>query len=160
MMDLGATICTPRAPACAICPLSDLCAGRAAGLAAELPRKAPKAAKPLREGTLWLARAPGAWLMERRAPRGLLGGTLGLPGDGWDGAGGPAPLDCPWHPAGEVRHTFTHFHLTARVLVADLPAPLPALRGTWLAAEAVRPDDLPTVMAKAFALGAATFSPR
>ena len=92
VMDLGATICTPRNPACALCPWSAGCMARAAGVQADLPRKMPKAEKPVRRGTVWLGFRDGAVLMERRAERGLLGGMLGLPGDGWDGAGGrPRP---------------------------------------------------------------------
>jgi A/G-specific adenine glycosylase len=67
MMDLGATICTPRNPACTLCPLNQLCQARAQGIAADLPRKAAKAEKPTREGTLWLARQ-GA-LLAGDAPR-------------------------------------------------------------------------------------------
>jgi A/G-specific adenine glycosylase len=149
VMDLGATICTPRSPACGICPGS-IPARRAAGIQAELPRKLPKADKPLRRGTLWLGHQDGALLLERRPDRGLLGGMLGIPGDGWDGAGGPAPAEAAWQEVGEVRHTFTHFHLILRVLVA--PVPGPADRGQWLPRTAFRPADLPTVMRKAWDL--------
>ncbi|MEL6522068.1 MAG: A/G-specific adenine glycosylase, partial [Pseudomonadota bacterium] len=81
VMDLGATICTPRSPACGICPWMDGCSARRAGNAAQLPRKAPKVAKPIRFGTAYLARrGDGAWLLERRPSKGLLGGMLGWPG--------------------------------------------------------------------------------
>lgn len=154
MMDLGATICTPRNPVCSLCPLARFCAGRAAGLAAELPRKAPKAAKPVRQGIVWVARRPdGAFLLERRPERGLLGGMLGFPGDGWDGAGGPAPVVADWRLAGEVRHTFTHFHLILSVQIAETVAP--PLRGEWGAAPGFRPADLPTLMRKAHDLALA-----
>ncbi|MDE3121750.1 MAG: A/G-specific adenine glycosylase, partial [Paracoccaceae bacterium] len=98
MMDLGATICTPRKPACGICPLVEPCAARAAGLAADLPRKAPKAEKPTRFGIVYLARrSDGAWLLERRPDRGLLGGMLGWPGSDWSAAPTPAPpLAADW----------------------------------------------------------------
>jgi A/G-specific adenine glycosylase len=75
---------------------------------------------------------------------------LGLPGDGWDGAGGPAPAEAEWQEVGEVRHTFTHFHLILRVMVAEVSGP--ATRGEWLARAAFRPADLPTVMRKAWDL--------
>lgn len=149
VMDLGATICTPKGPACGLCPWMAICAARRAGDQAGLPRKAAKAAKPVRQGRLWVARrADGAWLMERRPGHGLLGGMLGFPGDGWDGAGGPAPLQADWHEVGEVRHTFTHFHLVLTILVARDEGP--AARGDWLAG--VRPADLPTLMRKALEL--------
>jgi A/G-specific adenine glycosylase len=150
VMDLGATICTPRNPACGICPWVHACEARAAGVQADLPLKSPKAEKPLRRGTLWLGHRDGALLLERRPDRGLLGGMLGIPGDGWDGAGGPAPAEATWQEIGEVRHTFTHFHLILRVLVA--PVSGPAARGHWLPRTDFRPADLPTVMRKAWDL--------
>ena len=155
VMDLGATICTPRNPACGICPWRDPCRARAEGVQASLPRKAEKAAKPVRHGTVWLARrADGAWLLERRPERGLLGGMLGWPGSDWDGAGGPAPLEADWREAGEVRHTFTHFHLILRVMRADVADAAP-LRGAFLTRADFRPADLPTLMRKAHDLAAA-----
>lgn len=85
VMDLGATVCTPRRPSCAICPWVNDCRARAAGVQADLPRKLAKAAKPQRHGTVWVARRDdGAWLLERRPDRGLLGGMLGWPGTAWD----------------------------------------------------------------------------
>jgi A/G-specific adenine glycosylase len=150
VMDLGATICTPRSPACGICPWVHACAARGAGVQAGLPRKSPKADTPLRRGTVWLGHRDGAILLERRPERGLLGGMLGLPGDAWDGAGGPAPAEADWQEAGEVRHTFTHFHLILRVMVAEVSGPV--TRGEWLDRAAFRPADLPTVMRKAWDL--------
>ena len=79
VMDLGATICTPRNPACGICPWTGACMARAAGVQTELPRKTTKPAKPVREGRLWIARrTDGAMLLETRPERGLLGGKVGL----------------------------------------------------------------------------------
>jgi A/G-specific adenine glycosylase len=75
---------------------------------------------------------------------------LGIPGDGWDGAGGPVPAVADWQEVGEVRHTFTHFHLILRVMVAPVTGPV--IRGEWLARKAFRPGDLPTVMRKAWDL--------
>jgi A/G-specific adenine glycosylase len=156
VMDLGATICSPRSPACGICPLAQSCEARAAGVAADLPRKSPKAEKPLRRGTLWLGHRDGALLLERRPERGLLGGMLGFPGDGWDGAGGEAPATADWREIGEVRHTFTHFHLILRVQVAAVAGPV--TRGQWMPREGFRPADLPTVMRKAWDLARASLT--
>ena len=151
VMDLGATICTPRNPACAICPWLIPCQARAENTQATLPRKTAKPAKPTRTGTLWLARGPnGTWLTETRPLKGLLGGMLGFPGTNWDGAGGPEPLEANWHRIGDIRHTFTHFHLILDVMLAHTST-IPT-RGQF--AE-VRPSDLPTVMRKAYDLAAA-----
>jgi len=154
VMDLGATICTPRNPACGICPLVDDCAGRAAGIASELPRKLPKKAKPTRLGHIYVARnSVGDWLLETRPARGLLGGMLGWPTSDWTEEAPPEapPLPGPWRDTGaEVRHTFTHFHLRLRVHVAicdDQPA-----RGAFMPHSGFQPASLPTVMRKAFDL--------
>ncbi len=151
VMDLGATICTPKSPACGICPWLELCAARRLGIAADLPAKTPKAPKPTRFGIAYVGRrADGALLLERRPDKGLLGGTLGWPGSDW----GDAPEDAPpaagtWRdPGGEVRHTFTHFHLRLALRVADLPADCEALRGEFMPARDFRASDLPTVMRK------------
>ena len=151
VMDLGATICTPRNPACSLCPWSAPCEARANNTQTELPRKTPKPTKPTRQGTLWLARHPnGMWLTETRPERGLLGGMLGVPGTNWDGAGGPEPLTANWQRVGEVRHTFTHFHLILDVMLAHTTAN--PQRGTYTP---IRPSDLPTLMRKAYDLASA-----
>jgi A/G-specific adenine glycosylase len=153
VMDLGATICTPRRPACGLCPWRAPCRARADGVQADLPRRLAKAAKPVRRGQVWIARRKdGAWLLETRPARGLLGGMLGWPGSDWDGAGGPAPLAADWREAGEVRHTFTHFHLALTVMVAEVPDGAAPLRGSFLPQADFRPDDLPSLMQKAQAL--------
>ncbi len=150
VMDLGATICTPRRPACGICPWSEACAGRAAGLAADLPRRAPRAAKSVRRGAAYLARRPdGAWLLETRPARGLLGGMLGWPGSDWaeEVPDHCPPVAAPWREAGEIRHTFTHFHLILTLFTAETDA-MPE-RGRFVAPEAFQPADLPSLMRKA-----------
>jgi len=160
MMDLGATVCTPRRPTCGLCPLAGLCSARRAGLAETLPRRVPKAAKPLRFGHAYVARrADGAWLLERRPASGLLGGMLGWPGSDWGESPAPAPpLAADWQRlTGEVRHTFTHFHLRLAVHVAEAgPGARPA-RGAFLPVPAFRPGDLPTVMRKVFDLARGAF---
>ena len=155
VMDLGATVCTPRAPACRICPLIHACAARRAGVAAELPRRAEKAAKPVRHGTAWLAlREDGTVLVETRPASGLLGGMLGLPGGPWSESPPQprAPFAADWRDLGEVRHTFTHFHLILRLRGARLPACAAAPAGAWLAAGPLAAA-LPSVMRKALRLG-------
>ncbi|MDO6584371.1 A/G-specific adenine glycosylase [Salipiger sp. 1_MG-2023] len=155
VMDLGATLCTPRNPACGLCPWRRACAAWEAGTAAELPKKAPKARKPTRLGIAYLARrVDGAWLLERRPDKGLLGGMLGWPGSDW----GEAPQEAPpiraeWKTLpGEARHTFTHFHLRLTVKTALVPMDRPPERGDFIELPEFSPSDLPTVMRKAFDL--------
>ncbi|KEP69687.1 adenine glycosylase [Thioclava dalianensis] len=145
MMDLGATICTPRNPACAICPLIGACAAQAQGIAADLPRKAAKKPKPTRHGFAYVAvNAAGDVLLERRPDKGLLGGTLGFPGSDWSETPSPAPpFEADWREApAEVRHTFTHFHLHLRVLTAQVEG------NDFTARAQFAPGDLPTLMRK------------
>ena len=161
MMDLGATLCTPRNPACGICPLSTTCDGRIQGIAAQLPRKEPKKAKPIRFGFVYLAqRTDGAWLLERRPDSGLLGGMLGWPGSDWsDAPTENPPLDALWHDPGlEVRHTFTHFHLRLALRIAEVPRSANPESGTFLPKKQFRPSDLPTVMRKAYDLASPLFA--
>lgn len=163
VMDLGATICTPRAPACGICPWWAHCHARAMGSQAGLPRKSPKPGKPVRHGIAYLVQRghDGAWLLEQRPDQGLLGGMLGWPGSNWTET---VPVDCPplaadWTEIpGEVRHTFTHFHLRLRVRAARIPPGLTPERGWFQDRGAFRPSDLPTVMRKAFNLAEPWFS--
>jgi A/G-specific adenine glycosylase len=161
VMDLGATICTPRAPACGICPLRAACAGQAAGIAESLPRKMARREKPVRLGHAYLARrADGAWLLERRPPRGLLGGMLGWPGSDWSDDPAPAPpLAAPWRRLeAEVRHTFTHFHLRLALHVVRTDLDARPERGHFLGPDAFRPAALPTVMRKAYDLARGTLA--
>lgn len=156
VMDLGATICTPRNPACGICPWRVPCVARAQGTAADLPRKTPKKAQPVRRGIAYVARrADGAWLLERRPDRGLLGGMLGWPGSDWI-EGAPMaipPIGADWTTLdAEARHTFTHFHLLLNIKIARIPLGQAPQTGEFLDPAAFRPSDLPTVMRKVFDL--------
>ncbi|MGR3511381.1 MAG: A/G-specific adenine glycosylase [Paracoccaceae bacterium] len=159
VMDLGATICTPKSPACGICPWMTACEARALGIQGTLPAKEPKKPKPTRFGFVYIGRrTDGAWLLEQRPEKGLLGGMLGWPGSDWS----DAPVETPpaagdWHDLGaEVRHTFTHFHLRLAVRVAQLEETVAPISGTFIPAKTFRPSDLPTVMRKAYDLAAAS----
>ncbi|SPF79720.1 A/G-specific adenine glycosylase [Pseudoprimorskyibacter insulae] len=155
VMDLGATICTPRNPACGLCPWRKGCAAWDAGTAAELPKKEPRKKKPTRLGIAYLARrVDGAWLLERRPDKGLLGGMLGWPGSDWnDAPKEDPPIRAEWKALNtEARHTFTHFHLRLTVKTALVPMDRTPQRGEFIELSDFRPADLPTVMRKAFDL--------
>ena len=159
LFDLGATVCTPAAPACALCPWQGDCAGHRRGIAADLPQKAAKPARPLRHGVhFWLTDAAGRVLLRRRPPRGLLGGMSELPGTPWRAApwtaaewAAHAPMPADWSDAGEVRHGFTHFELRLAVMAADVPA----IAGAGMLTDIATLGDaaLPSVMRKCVALG-------
>ncbi len=160
VMDLGATICTPKNPACGICPWQTPCAARAVGIQAELPRKTPKKPKPTRHGIAYVARREdGAWLLEQRPEKGLLGGMLGWPGSEWSETPEPdPPVAAEWQGlSDEARHTFTHFHLKLRVETAVLPMNTTSTRGHFIANSDFRPSNLPTVMRKVFDLARHSF---
>jgi A/G-specific adenine glycosylase len=151
LMDLGATICTPRKPACSLCPWNDACVAHREGRAAALPVKAPKKARPERFGTAFVVRrADGAILLRRRPPRGLLGGMSEVPGSAWTAAPEEAqhPLAADWQSAQPVAHGFTHFLLHLAVERAEVGLATPAPPGHWWAATPAE-EALPSVMKKA-----------
>lgn len=151
LMDLGATICTPKSPTCGLCPVKAGCLARTGFDPAEFPRKRPKATKPTRYGIAYVARrSDGAWLLERRPDTGLLGGMLGWPGAAWGEAAEEAPpLDANWRALpGEVRHTFTHFHLRLSIKIAQVSCETKPEIGQFVAGDAFRRSELPTVMRK------------
>jgi A/G-specific adenine glycosylase len=153
LMDLGATICTPKRLNCLICPWTDDCEGRKRGIADELPRKAAKKPVPVRKGiAFWIEREDGAILLRRRPEKGLLGGMMEVPSTEWltERPGEPAtPFDAEWRKAGRVEHTFTHFHLELDVWHARLPeSATPSIDGTWVAPDVLHEEALPTVMRK------------
>lgn len=157
VMDLGATICTPRNPACGICPWRDPCLARQRGTAPDLPRKTPKKPKPTRFGIAYIGRrVDGAYLVETRPDKGLLGGMLGWPGSDWSESPAPCPpTPADWQAQSQVaQHTFTHFHLTLTVMTATLPAGCNPERGQFID---LVPSSLPTVMRKAYDIAAEQF---
>ena len=156
VMDLGATVCTPKSPSCGICPCRSYCHANARGTAAELPKKLPKAKKPTRLGIAFVAcRTDGAVLLEQRPDRGLLGGMLGWPGSDWTEVTPEStpPFHANWVEAQEtVHHTFTHFHLRLRVMVASVSPDSSNCHFTEK--RDFRPMDLPTVMRKVWSIAA------
>lgn len=156
MMDLGATTCSPKRPACMMCPIQIDCAAFAVGDPERFPVKGVKAEKPTRRGAAFVAVGPdGAVLLRKRPETGLLGGMTEVPGSAWtariDGATTPdaAPFRADWRFSGRVIHVFTHFALELDVYAAkvDERAEMP---GSWWSDPAELPfEALPTVMKKA-----------
>jgi A/G-specific adenine glycosylase len=176
MMDLGATICTPKKPACAFCPWHESCAARVRGDAEMLPRRTPKREGALRRGAAFVARrTDGYVLLRTRPPRGLLGGMTEVPTTEWladfdeSNALAQAPVfssltrksknEVRWHRRpGVVRHVFTHFPLELVVYTAEVPPNSRAPAGArWIAIAELGGEALPTLMRKvvAHALGRA-----
>jgi len=153
LMDLGATVCSPRAPKCDACPWEKACAARASGAPETFPRKPAKTRRPERFGAVFvLRRGDQVWLV-RRPDQGLLGGMAGLPTSDWGdarldeaAAHAHAPVPAAWNKVDAVRHVFTHFALTLDVYAAEAAPPND---GWWGDASA-----LPTVFRKAAALSA------
>ncbi len=130
MMDLGATLCTPRRPLCLMCPIASACAAHKNGLEETYPRRAVKAERPVRRATAFVAlREDGAVLLRRRPPSGLLGGMMEVPSSAWEAeraTGKDALVDAPvradwWAVPGDVVHVFTHFRLEVQVYRALVP---------------------------------------
>uniref|UniRef100_UPI0025E1B1BC A/G-specific adenine glycosylase n=1 Tax=uncultured Caulobacter sp. TaxID=158749 RepID=UPI0025E1B1BC len=126
LMDLGATVCKPKAPLCDRCPISAWCAAYAAGAPQTYPRKTKKADRPRRHGVAYVLTRGDRMALVRRPPKGLLGGMLGLPTSDWRAAPytdaealAAAPEAADWRDLGAVEHVFTHFALTLRVFAAD-----------------------------------------
>src|SRR5580658_3997607 len=134
MMDLGATLCSPKTPTCALCPWNDACLARVRGDAGTFPRRAPKREGALRRGAAYVAhRADGMVLVRTRPAKGLLGGMTEVPTTAWSKdfddtlSLGEAPKfqvtkQIKWkRAAGVVRHVFTHFPLELAIYTAELP---------------------------------------
>jgi A/G-specific adenine glycosylase len=153
LMDLGATVCRPKAPLCERCPVRAHCAAFAAGQPEAYPRRQRKAERPRRYGVAYRIRRGERLALLRRPDKGLLGGMLGLPTSDWraapwslEEATTAAPVAAEWRSVGEVEHVFTHFALTLTVLEAQTNAPEGAV---WSADLSV----LPSVFLKAARLG-------
>jgi A/G-specific adenine glycosylase len=164
LMDLGATICTPKKPACVLCPWTHACTARQRGDAEAFPRKVPKTEGRLRRGAAFVAiRADGCVLLRARPPKGLLGGMTEVPTSEWRHDFGErealaaAPLlsraRARWRRVpGAVRHVFTHFPLELAVYAAEVPASTRAPTGMrWVALAALPDEALPNVMRKVLA---------
>ncbi len=163
MMDLGATICTPRRPRCVLCPWRGACAAAACGASERLPRPTPKPERPLRHGVaFWLTRADGSVLLRRRPEQGLLGGMMEIPSTAWRAqpwtfeeavAAAPA-VAVRWLPLpGTVRHGFTHFRLelaiiTGQAVITGQEESNRGVQGLWSPPATLAEHALPTLMKK------------
>ena len=157
MMDLGAAICTPKKPACALCPLVSACLAHARGQEEAYPVRAEKTARPTRHGAAFVAiREDGAVLLRRRPDKGLLGGMVEVPGSDWANRAGAVardaapPIEADWrHLSATVVHVFTHFRLELNVYCARVRAMEKAPSGCWWApVETLAGEALPSVMKK------------
>jgi len=168
LMDLGATICTPKKPACALCPWNAPCVAHARGEAELFPRRAPKREAQLRRGAAFVARrADDCVLLRTRPARGLLGGMTEVPTTAWaaDFDDSQALAEAPqfgasqkrvaWRKmAGVVRHVFTHFPLELAVYRGEVPRAAAAPAGTrWIAIAQLGNEALPSLMRKVVAHG-------
>ena len=154
MMDLGATLCSPRNPACGLCPLAAMCVARAGGDPLAYPVKAAKKARPQRYGTAFWIERDGAVLLVQRPPKGLLGGMRALPTGPWaDTPPGLADAPLPYAEwtmaAGTAAHVFTHFRLELVLAVAGHDGQSGAMQGEWWPIDDLESAGLPTVFAKA-----------
>src|SRR6185503_10368506 len=157
MMDLGATICTPKTPACVLCPFVDACAARRRGDPETFPRKAPKVEGRMRYGASFIAmRADDHVLVRTRPAKGLLGGMTEVPSTPWvhelaeADALAQMPLKAKWRKLpGVVEWGFTHFPLRQSVYVASVGAKTKAPAGMrWVARDDLHGEALPNVMRK------------
>ena len=146
MMDLGSALCTARAADCLICPLSPHCAGRSQGIALSLPVKPTKKTRPGRQGrALWIEHDKQVWLI-RRPAKGMLGGMRALPGSEWSDS--PVAAPPATSPAGQFRHTFTHFALDLFVDRSS-DVSLAVGEGAWWPIDRLDEAGLPTLYRRA-----------
>jgi A/G-specific adenine glycosylase len=164
LMDLGSSICTPKKPACALCPLNGDCVSRARGDQESFPRKAVKKTWALRRGAAFVVRRGDELLVRTRPEKGLLGGMTEVPGSDWLAAQDDrtalkqAPVlqgVARWHrKVGVVTHVFTHFPLELVVYTANVAARARAPKGMrWVPVATLRDEALPNLMRKVIAHG-------
>jgi len=164
MMDLGATVCIPRAPLCPACPVRGFCAAAAAGEAGRYPLKPLKPARPQRRGDAFvIVRVCGDGehiLLRRRPGNGLLAGMMEVPCTEWvvngSAPGSRAALSANWRQGRTVQQAFTHFRLELRVFAArsaDVPDEAREFGGEWVQLAGLARFALPSVMRKAAAAG-------
>lgn len=153
LMDLGATVCSPRSPKCDLCPWLDACKAYDEGRMEDYPVRPAKKAKPLRKGTAFvLLDQKGNVLLRKRSEKGLLAGMMEVPSSQWTEKHSfsfdEAPVSADWHWCkGRIHHVFTHFDLEMRVAVASILGSR-KMSGTWVSPSIVAKEALPSVMRK------------
>jgi A/G-specific adenine glycosylase len=164
LMDLGASICTPKKPACSLCPLNEDCVARRRGDQESFPRKAARKTGTLRRGAAFVVTRGDEILLRTRPEKGLLGGMTEAPGSDWRAAQDDeaALKQAPqlsgvarWHrKVGVVTHVFTHFPLELVVYTAQASARTSAPKGMrWVPIATLEGEALPNVMRKVIAHG-------
>lgn len=168
LMDLGAMVCSPRQPSCALCPLSKLCLGHARSVVEALPRRGEPRPRRERHGAVfYIERGDRGVLIRNRPPYGLLGGMAELPSTRWDPAFDEAkalrdaPLRGRYHklePA--VTHVFTHFRLTLFIFATRVGNSRRAPGGhRWVEFRDLGEEALPSLMRKVIVLARANGAP-
>ena len=159
VMDLGSLICTPKKPACVLCPWRENCAAFAAGNPEIYPVRKEKTERPVRRGVAFVAVRPdGAILLRRRNDNGLLGGMAEVPGSiaaefNLETAFEAAPFDAEWTKMrGGASHVFTHFRLEMTVFRAEVAADMPPAGYWWSTPDELPGEALPTAMKKAISV--------
>ncbi len=158
VMDLGATVCTPRSPKCGHCPWENDCLANKQGIASELPVRITKKERPTRRGYAFWAEYDGKVWLRRRPEKGLLGGMMEVPSDEWAPSNSWENIPAPRIPIianwellpGIVKHTFTHFHLELKIVRLELEEIINLQEGEWCPVHDVDSYALPTVMKKIF----------
>lgn len=165
LMELGATVCTPKNPSCMLCPWRDSCAAHKHGTASSLPTPKPKKAKPQRYGTVFLIRCKDsqAFLIQKRPEKGLLGGMMEFPSTPWEEIAETnhetikslSPKhDGHWSILPEpVVHHFTHFTLHLSVWVTETQKPPKKPEHIWSPHTELDQYALPSVMQKVLKYG-------
>jgi A/G-specific adenine glycosylase len=150
IMDLGATVCTPKSPNCGSCPWMDRCRAYRKGDVLSFPRKASKKSRPVRRGIAWVVRRKDETWLRRRADSGLLGGMMEVPSTEWIEAEPvfTPPFSADWADHGEIKHVFTHFELRLSVREAEAEDGWTPESGQWASLEEMPNQALPSVMRK------------
>ncbi len=161
LMDLGATICTPKSPRCGFCPVSTHCEARKQSIAALLPLQNKKSPRPKKFGSVyWITNSKGEVLVHHRPPRGMLGGMAGLPTSEWtakrQGNSQKPPVISKNHKINSLResvnHSFTHFDLELTLKTCRVKSAAAMQGYSWIPPDKVENTGFPTLFKKAAAL--------